>query len=207
MKPTQNSLFNGAAVLPQLPDAELEYYENFLAADVAWDTYHQLLEVTDWRQESITVFGKTHPTPRLSSWVGDPEASYRYSNMTMQPQPWSSALLDLKAQVEQVSQHCFNSVLLNWYRDGQDSNGWHSDNEPELGKRPVIASLSLGAIRDFQLKHRNDKRLKYALSLAHGSLLVMRGNTQQYWQHQIPKRATAGSRINLTFRTIITTKI
>jgi len=199
----QANLFKEPCLRPELPDAELEYYENFLSPAVAWESYHHLLNETPWRQESITVYGKTHPTPRLSCWVGDAGTDYSYSNMTMSPLPWTPSLLELRELVEKPCQHTFNSVLLNWYRDGRDSNGWHSDNEPELGRDPVIASLSFGATRDFKLRHRGNPELRFDLALTHGSLLVMKGTTQQFWEHHLPKRAKADSRINLTFRTII----
>ncbi len=198
----QLSLMDAAVTKLSLPDADIEYYANFLAADVAWDTYRALLEGSDWRQENITVYGKSYPTPRLSSWVGDAGTDYRYSNMTMHPLPWTATLQVLREQVERASEHQYNSVLLNLYRDGQDSNGWHSDDEPELGVDPVIASLSLGGSRDFHLRHKTTGE-KFSIALEHGSLLIMRGATQRCWQHHIPKRAKANSRINLTFRTIL----
>jgi alkylated DNA repair dioxygenase AlkB len=199
----QTSFLTSAMTNLSLPDAEIEYYAGFLSDDVAYDHYSRLLEETNWRQELIQVYGKTYPTPRLSSWVGDAGTDYRYSNMTMTPLPWSQLLTELKQGVESISQHQYNSVLLNYYRHGQDSNGWHSDDEPELGSRPVIASLSLGAPRDFHLRHKSNQHLKYKMSLENGSLLIMRGATQQNWQHHIPKRAHAKGRLNLTFRTIL----
>lgn len=199
----QTSFLPKAMTHLSLPDAEIEYYSGFVSEDVAWDHYRTLLKTTDWRQEQIQVYGKTHPTPRLSSWVGDEGTDYRYSNMTMHPEPWSDLLTELKTLVESASQHHYNSVLLNYYRDGKDSNGWHSDNEPELGTNPVIASLSFGAARDFHLRHKTRKQYKTKLSLENGSLLIMRGTTQRHWQHHIPKRANAEGRINLTFRTIL----
>ena len=128
--------------------------------------------------------------------------NYRYSHHTMQPCPWSEELLILKAHIEAATGEQFNSVLVNYYRDGRDSNGWHSDDEPELGSNPVIASLSLGGSRDFLLRHKRISQLKHKITLQSGSLLLMRGTTQDFWQHQIPKRAHAQERINLTFRTV-----
>lgn len=199
--PTQPNLFADEVVKLKENGAEIEYYASFIAADVAWDNYHKLLKTTDWQQESLLVYGKVHLAPRLSSWVGDQR--YSYSNMTMQPSPWTPLLLELKQQIELFTGHSFNSVLLNFYRDGQDSNGWHSDDEPELGRNPVIASLSLGAPRDFDLRYKPDHSVKHRLTLENGSLLLMKGATQHCWQHHIPKRAKADGRINLTFRTII----
>ena len=121
----------------------------------------------------------------------------------MQPLPFTSVLKEIKSMVETVSKETFTTVLLNLYRDGNDSNGWHSDNEKELGKNPVIASVSFGAERIFHLKHKENKGLKKSIMLQHGSLLIMKGATQEKWKHQIPKtKKTVNPRINLTFRTI-----
>lgn len=186
-----------------LIDADVEYYTKFIADDQAWAFYQKILEQTELTQDPITVYGKQHLTPRLTCWMGDQGLDYRYSHFTMKPVAWSPVLLELKAQLEKVSDHRFNSVLINYYRDGQDSNGWHCDDEPELGQNPVIASLSLGAARDFHLRHKTKKQHKHSICLEHGSLLMMYGTTQKYWQHHIPKRAKAEGRINLTFRKII----
>ena len=128
--------------------------------------------------------------------------AYSYSQHTMQPHSWQDLPLIIKQRIELATGETFNSVLINYYRDGKDSNGWHADDEPELGSKPVIASLSLGAARDFHLRSKRDHSNKHKLNLQHGSLLIMRGATQQQWQHHVPKRASAGPRINLTFRTI-----
>lgn len=199
----QGGIFADQVIIPELPDAELEYHARFLEPDAAALLYQQLLDQTDWQQDTIRVYGKQHLTPRLTSWVGEPWMRYRYSQHTMQATPWSNRLTALRQHIEQATGERFNSVLLNYYRDGSDSNGWHSDDEPELGPTPVIASLSLGATRDFFLRHKNKSELKHKIALQAGSLLLMKGRTQQYWQHQIPKRASAAGRINLTFRTII----
>jgi len=200
----QSEIFGSSPQHLQLPDATIHYWPEFLADPAAAQLYRQLEQQTQWRQETVRLFGKQHLTPRLSSWVADEGLDYSYSNLTMQPMAWSDALLDIKKIVEQGAKSTFNSVLLNYYRDGRDSNGWHADNEPELGDQPVIASLSLGAARDFHLRHISNKRLRHSINLQHGSLLLMAGTTQSYWQHHIPKRALAGPRINLTFRTIKT---
>lgn len=198
----QGNLFGCSPDKLTLPDANIRLWSDFLTDSVAEPLYHQLEQETDWRQETVHLFGKEHLTPRLSSWVADEGLDYSYSNLTMQPMPWSETLLEIKHAVEQTVETGFNSVLLNYYRDGRDSNGWHADNEPELGEKPVIASLSLGAPRDFRLRHTSNKKLKYTVCLQQGSLLLMAGTTQTFWQHQIPKRANAGPRINLTFRNI-----
>lgn len=186
-----------------LPGADVSYTPDFLAPDVAAELYQAIVTHTHWRQEQITLFGKTHPTPRLSCWMGDASATYSYSNIVLSPVPWSPLVKCIKSSIEAFTQHSYNSVLINYYRDGQDSNGWHSDDEAELGLQPVIASLSLGADRDFKFRHKYQKELKKSLLLEHGSLLLMRGDTQRNWQHHLPKRAHVGGRLNLTFRTII----
>jgi alkylated DNA repair dioxygenase AlkB len=151
-----------------------------------------------WRQEVATVMGRRLPIPRLTAWHG--AAGYVYSGIRLTPAPWTAPLLELKALAEAIARQPFNSVLLNLYRDGRDSVSWHADNEPGLGQNPVIASLSLGAVRRFQLKHRRlPERL--TLDLPHGSCLVMAGATQHHWLHQLPKtKAPVGPRVNLAFR-------
>ncbi|NNC99725.1 MAG: alpha-ketoglutarate-dependent dioxygenase AlkB [Gammaproteobacteria bacterium] len=185
-----------------LEDAEIDYQAQFIEAEQAWQLFQELLEQTNWRQDYITLYGKTHKVPRLTRWVADAGLDYSYSNITLHPASWTDTLLELRQQVEQASGQHFNSVLLNYYRSGQDCNGWHSDDEPELGDDPVIASLSLGGARDFRLRHKFNKALQQTVSLEHGSLLLMRGNSQRCWQHHVPRRANAAPRINLTFRTI-----
>jgi len=165
----------------------------------------RLLDEIAWRQEKIVLWGKEHMQPRLSAWYGDANSRYSYSGVALTPLPWTDTLTCIKEDIERASGHRFNSVLLNLYRDENDSVGWHSDAEPELGKMPVIASLSLGATRTFRLRHRTRKDLKpVSIELSDGSLLLMAGTTQRFWQHAVPKERTACSRrINLTFRTIL----
>ncbi len=161
-----------------------------------------LLEQIDWRQERITVYGKSYLQPRLSAWHGD--LGYRYSGIRLEPRPWTPLLQQLRQRVEATTGEDFNSVLLNYYRDQNDAMGMHSDDEPELGPQPAIASLSLGENRDFVLKHRTRKDLKTVkLPLESGSLLLMRGSTQKHWRHGINRlKKPRGPRINLTFRKI-----
>lgn len=163
-----------------------------------------LLSQTHWRQESITLWGKRYQQPRLIAWHGSPGASYRYSGTTLQPLPWTPTLLQLRRLVEDQTGSPFNSVLLNYYRDQSDSMGMHADDEPELGPRPVIASLSLGEERTLVFKHRRRRDLPpLRLALPPGSLLVMSGDTQANWKHGIAKlRRPCGPRLNLTFRYI-----
>ena len=190
-----------------LPDADLLYIEDGLSPQDADAFYSALLVETNWREEEVMVWGKRHKQPRLVAWHGDPGATYTYSGSRMIPVPWTPTLLDLRSRVESVAQSSFNSVLLNLYRDERDSMGWHSDNEPELGPNPVIASVSLGESREFQLRHKRRKELPTAkLKLAHGSILVMRGTTQMFWEHCLKRESTKHSkRVNLTFRTILRT--
>lgn len=166
--------------------------------------YLQLLQETiSWKQEPVILFGKTIMQPRLTAWYGDEGKAYSYSGITMQPQPWTDALLAIKTRVEAVAGHYFNSALMNFYRNGQDSMGWHRDNESSLGPNPVIGSVSFGAEREFQFRHYMNRSLKRSVLLTHGSALIMAGATQHFWQHAIPKTAKPlGARINITFRKI-----
>lgn len=191
----------GDARLP-LVDAQVHYFPAFLEQKEADLFFKRLRHSLKWRQDRVKLYGKVHQIPRLQAWYGEPQATYRYSNLALQPLPWTTELADLKSRCEQQCQHAFNAVLANLYRDGQDSMGWHSDDEPELGEQPVIASISLGQRRNFDLQHKQTRE-KYRIPLAHGSLLVMAGSTQAFWQHGIAKtRMSIGERINLTFRYI-----
>jgi len=166
--------------------------------------FEELKKSIEWKHEQIKLFGRWVYQPRLSAWYGDEGTDYQYSGLRNVAKPWIQTLLTLKQQVEKLSSSNFNSVLLNYYRDGQDSMGWHQDNEIELGHNPTIASLSFGEKRSFQLRHKFDKSLaKIDLALGNGSLLIMSEDTQRFWQHQIPKtKKMVGERINLTFRLI-----
>jgi alkylated DNA repair dioxygenase AlkB len=186
-----------------LPDAEITLYPRWFGAaeaDALWVELHQTIL---WQQDTIRLYNRLIPLPRLTAWYGDAAANYTYSGITMHPTPWTAALLRIKAAIEPLAEVSFNSVLLNLYRDGRDSVGWHSDDELELGEYPVIASVSLGATRRFGLRHKFESSWKHSLELEHGTVLLMRGLTQQCWQHQIPKTTKPTSpRINLTFRVI-----
>jgi alkylated DNA repair dioxygenase AlkB len=198
-----NSLFTSEPIYLNLPDADITYYPHFFDKNTADTLFEQLVNEISWQQDDIRVYGKTYPQPRLTALYGNEGKSYSYSTIKMQPQPWNSFLENIKNQVEQVTKARFNVVLLNYYRDGKDSNGWHADNEKELGINPKIASLSFGTERIFQLKHNYDPNQKTNIVLEHGSLLIMQGTTQHFWKHQIPKTAKQiGGRINMTFRFI-----
>ena len=186
-----------------LPDAEIIYYPKFFDKEQSDLIYTELLQDIAWQQDNITVFGKTHPQPRLTALYGNEGKPYSYSNIKMQPHCWNTLLQKIKYLIEETTGCQFTTVLLNQYRDGKDSNGWHADNEKELGTNPTIASLSFGAERVFQLKHNTIADAKKSIVLEHGSLLLMKGSTQHFWKHQIPKTAKPiRNRINLTFRSI-----
>ena len=186
-----------------LANATLTLRRDFLAPEAADEAFAALREGTRWAQETLRIAGRETPVPRLTAWHGDPGARYAYSGVLHRPDPWTPPLAALRDAVQGAAGAPFNSVLLNLYRDGRDSVAWHSDDEPELGEEPVIASLSLGATRVFQLKPRGGARQdRVELRLPHGSLLVMSGGCQRHWQHRVPKRPNQelGPRINLTFR-------
>ncbi len=186
-----------------LPDSDISYYPNFIEKTIADDYFYNLKRTVPWQQDDIKVFGKVYPQPRLTALFGNNGKAYSYSNITMSPKPFSKELQELKKSIELVAMTTFTTCLLNLYRDGKDSNGWHADDETELGENPVIASISLGQERFFHLRHKNEKQLKQKILLEHGSLLLMKGETQHFWQHQIPKTAKPiTERINLTFRVV-----
>lgn len=186
-------------------DGEVVLYSQFLSESERQSLFQDLLGAMDWRHEPIRIFGKLVLQPRLTAWVGDPGLRYKYSGITLTAAPWNEPLLMIKKRIEEVLGCPFNSVLMNLYRDGADSMGWHRDNEKELGPQPVIASVSLGAERVFQLRRYRSGEKSISVPLTSGSLLVMRGDCQTFWEHRIPKTSRAvGQRINLTFRRIVT---
>jgi alkylated DNA repair dioxygenase AlkB len=187
-----------------LPDAELLLIRHWLEPARADSLLQQLHAELAWEQSVIRVYGRHCPIPRLNAWYADPGCDYGYSGVRMITHPWTPALQAVRQAVEVSCATGFNSVLANCYRDGVDSVGWHADDEPELGKNPVIASVSLGGSRCFQLRHRLRKDLgRLDIELTHGSLLIMRGETQHHWVHAIPKtRKICPPRINLTFRRV-----
>ena len=189
-----------------LPDADVTFWPSFAGPDEARAWEKALLEELPWAPETLTLFGREVLSPRLVAWHGDPGARYAYSGVSHDPAPWSPTLTNIRERLEALTSHSFNSVLANLYRDGSDSMGWHSDDERELGPEPVIASVSLGAARRFRLRHKRTKASQ-PIELTHGSLLVMAGMTQKFWQHAVPKTARpVGARINLTFRTVYATR-
>ena len=190
------SLFPSENLLPF--DGEVLFYADFLGNE-----YFELLKSEiNWKQEGMKMYGKEVLFPRLTAWYAEDGKTYKYSGLVNIPQEFTPNLLKIKEMVELKTGKKFNSALLNYYRNGQDSMGWHSDDEPELGKNPVIASVSLGAARKFQFKHKTMPKSLININLSPGSLLIMQGATQHHWLHQVPKVKDALERINITFRWI-----
>ena len=186
-----------------IQDGKLRLYPHLFLPEEREQFFRQLKADVNWQQEKIKLYGRKIPLPRLTAWFGDEGKTYMYSGITVEPEPWSLTLLEIKSRIEEVSNVKFNSVLLNYYRNERDGVSWHSDDEPELGINPIIGSVSFGDARTFQLKHKTNKSLKISRDLPDGSYLEMAGSTQHHWLHQIPKRTRKiGPRINLTFRTI-----
>jgi len=187
-----------------LPDADLRFDPHFLDAARADALFARLRDEIAWEMHRIKLFGRAVDSPRLSCWIGDAGASYVYSGTRFEPRPWSVSLIELRDELCLIAGEHFNSVLANLYRDGRDSMGWHSDDEPELGPQPIIASVSLGATRRLRFKSRQEPTKSFGLELPHGSLLVMRGDTQRNYRHALPKTTKPiAERINLTFRRIV----
>ena len=182
-------------------DGDAVLYKNFFDADQTSYYFLILNENTQWKHEPIKIFGKDILQPRLTAYYG--EKNYPYSGIIMQSQPWTSILLSIKSKIEAIADVTFNAVLLNKYRDGSDYIGWHSDDERELAQGSVIASLSLGETRRFIFRRRDNHKVKIQQNLDNGDLLIMGGETQKFWQHNVPKTSLqTKTRINLTFRTM-----
>ncbi len=198
------NLFHEEPIHLNLPDAEFIYYPNFFTKEKADLFFETLLKETPWQHDEIIIFGKKILQPRLTALYGNEGKSYGYSNIVMQPHPFNTILTFIKDEIENTINEHFTTVLLNLYRNEKDSNGWHADNEKELGRDPIIASLSLGEERVFQIKHNTNKEAKQTITLQHGSLLIMKNGAQIHYKHQIPKTSKGKKpRINLTFRKII----
>jgi alkylated DNA repair dioxygenase AlkB len=188
-----------------MQDADVSYLDRLTLAQSDTQVLRQLIAEVAWRSEEVVMWGRKMPQPRLIAWYGDAARCYAYSGIRLEPLGWTPLLLDIKSRVETAARANFNSVLLNYYRDNRDSIGFHSDDEPELGDRPVIASLSLGEERTLIFKHKTSKRAEpIRLRLVSGSLLLTKGDTQRCWKHGIPKETRpCGPRVNLTFRQIM----
>ncbi len=186
-----------------LQDAELYYVPAFYPTVESQALLQHFLSTVPWAQETLNFGGKKTLVPRLQAWYGDSTSIYGYSGLRLTPLPWTAALTEIKTRIENSFDMKFNSVLMNYYRNGQDSVAWHSDKESALGRDPLIASLSLGMERTFELKRRDGKSRKVRIELGDGSLLLMGKGLQQHWSHQIPKEPwITQPRINLTFRFI-----
>ncbi|TWR27123.1 alpha-ketoglutarate-dependent dioxygenase AlkB [Mucilaginibacter achroorhodeus] len=200
----QLSFFDGGLQSTRhLPLHLLDYRSNFFTAGEGKGFMEKLKTDIDWKQETIQMYGKLLNTPRLTAWYGDNEKTYAYSGNKYFPMPWTPELLKIKQRVDEASGIRFNSVLLNYYRNGNDSVAWHADDEPELGRNPIIASVSFGQARRFDIRHKEDHKLRHSVELENGSLLIMKGDLQHNWEHRVPKSTKAvKERINLTFRVI-----
>ncbi|WP_111656601.1 alpha-ketoglutarate-dependent dioxygenase AlkB family protein [Isoalcanivorax indicus] len=193
-----------APLLRPLPGTPgLQVWPAVLGASRANVLMDRLLASLPWSQPEVTVYGRTGPVPRLQSWHGDPDADYAYSGLPLPPRPWTPELDALRRTVEAVTGHRYNSVLANLYRNGEDTMGWHADDERELGPQPWIASYSLGATRDFTLRRKGQGRIEDRIALAHDQLILMPPAMQRLWEHALPRRARVSApRLNLTFRLI-----
>jgi alkylated DNA repair dioxygenase AlkB len=201
MSPANPPLLSTEPLRLDLPDADVRLWRPAFQPAEADELLALLRSRIDWQQEDIVIFGERRRVPRLVAWHGDPGTAYTYSRTAHEPLPWTPELQRIRHRVEKLTAHRFNSVLLNLYRDGRDGMGWHADDEPELGREPVIASVSLGATRRFKLRHRRSRIAASTLDLAHGDLLLMAGQTQHAYVHAVPKTARpVGARVNLTFR-------
>jgi len=188
--------------LTLIENGEYIFYPNFFSKTESDLLLKDLRNNIVWKQESMNMYGKKIDFPRLTAWYGNNDKPYSFSGITLQPLPWTIEILTIKNKIEPIAKIVFNSVLLNLYRDGNDSISWHTDAEKELGLNPVIASVNFGATRKFQLRNIKTKE-KLEIELTHGSLLIMQGELQHFWQHQVPKTSKpVGERINLTFRVI-----
>ena len=189
----------------KIPDGEITFHQGFYNLEESHRLKQLLIKTIDWTQDEVIVYGKRHKIPRLNAWYGNEGKVMKYSGLTLESKKWTKELLEIKSKIEEATGTKFNSCLLNYYRNGSDGMGWHQDNEKELGKNPIIASVTFGETRPFQLKHISNKELKKVdIPLSNGSLLIMAGETQHYWKHQIPKTTREiKERVNLTFRNII----
>lgn len=204
---SQLCLFNDSnkvyAAALDMGEPAVKYMPNYLSPGESDALFSALLNLPGWRQDCVNIFGKVHPLPRLHRWFTESDESYRWSGIQMKPEPFPIYLRELLVRVSKEANARFNTALGNLYRNEKDSVAWHSDDEPDLGPNPTIASFSLGAARRFLMRKKNDHKQTRAFNLTHGSLLVMSGSTQVEWEHCIPKAATsADARINLTFREI-----
>lgn len=201
----QLSLFGEAGQSIGLPSGLVEYIPGVFSTLESNYLLDQFVKNVPWEQKNIKMYNKEVATPRLTAWYGDPGTNYSFTGMALDPIPWTPELLMMKERVEALAGVRFNSVLLNYYRNGNDSVAWHRDNERILGKNPIIASVSLGQVRNFDIRLQSDHSRKYSIRLENGSYLLMKGDLQEHWEHRIAKSTKPMKpRINLTFRRILT---
>ena len=187
-----------------LQKIEIEYVKDFFNKTESDILFNLLKKEIEWKQDFIEMYGKSQPLPRLTAWYSDKNKSYTYSGISMTSLPWTKELLKVRRKLEEFSKQKFNSVLLNYYRSGNDSVSWHSDDEEELGEFPIIGSLSFGGLRRFRLRNKQNKKLTHTYDLGNRSLFIMKGATQKLWEHEVPKtKKKVPGRINLTFRYIV----
>lgn len=211
--PNGTLLYSQSYFPVSVSDRALRYLHKNAQFDQHWDDWSSLssdqlsrvkFSNINWKQDHISLYGKQSPLPRLTAWYGDPGKLYKYSGIGAELNPWSQGLLYIKKKIEKMASTNFNSVLLNWYRTGEDHLSWHADDEKELGDNPTIGSVNFGETRDFILRRNDDTSQKIKIPLEHGSVLVMSGDIQRFWQHSVPKRKRiTRSRINLTFREVL----
>jgi alkylated DNA repair dioxygenase AlkB len=200
---TEQSLSDNTSLSILPGEGEAIFYPAFFSKETSDFYFTELIRGIQWKQEPIKIFGREVMQPRLTAWYGDNDKPYTYSGITMYPHAWTPILREIRQKIEPVAGATFTSALLNRYRNGQDSMGWHRDNEKELGKNPVIGSVSFGEARVFQFRNYKNKTVKKSIWLTHGSLLLMRGETNHCWEHQLPKtNEPLAERINITFRII-----
>lgn len=187
-----------------LPTQVLEYMPNIFDDELGSQLMEKFIKETPWSQKVVSMYDKQVITPRLSAWYADAE-TYDYTSLRKStPNLWTPELLMIKRIIEPIAGVAFNSVLLNYYRDGNDSVAWHSDNEKALGTHPAIASVTFGQVRSFDIRNKADHSEKYSVRLEHGSLLLMKGDLQSKWDHRIAKSPRSmKARLNLTFRVVI----
>jgi len=199
----QLSFFGDAGQSKGLPPELLDYRPNIFSTKESEYLMRRFIAEMPWQQKVVKMYDKTMLTPRLTIWIGDPGTNYSFSGEKHDPLPWTNDLLMIKNKIEPFAGTKFNSVLLNYYRDGNDSVAWHSDNEKELGYHPVVASVSFGQVRSFDIRHKTDHTRKYSIRLENGSYLLMQGELQDKWEHRIAKSTKPmKERVNLTFRVI-----
>jgi alkylated DNA repair dioxygenase AlkB len=199
----QLNLFDTQLKTPKFPSDLMEYHKAVLDRQKSAGLLQVLIHTIDWERKTIKMYGKEHFMPRLMAWYGESGKTYAFSGTTYVPKPFTAELTEIKQLVETIAGLKFNSVLINYYRDGNDSMGWHADDENELGQNPVIASLSLGQERRFDIRNKKDHKNKFSVLLESGSLLLMKGDMQHHWEHSIAKtKKPMEARLNLTFRQI-----